>query len=86
MGWMDAAKQRLVKLHMGQIHTGLGAYNPNVKAPNGQFKGLSASQTIVWKNFSVMPELAVIRFAQGHTDLGSKRQHIRLGLDLVMAF
>lgn len=86
MGWMDAAKQRLIKLHMGQIHTALGAYNPSVKAPNGQFKGLSASQTIVWKNFSVMPELAVIRFAQGHTDLDSKRQHIRLGLDVVMTY
>jgi hypothetical protein len=86
MGWMDAAKQRLIKLHMGQIHTALGAYNPSVKAPNGQFKGLSASQTIVWKNFSVMPELAVIRFAQGHNDLDSKRQHVRLGLDVVMTY
>lgn len=86
MGWMDAAKQCLVKLHMGQIHTALGAYNPSVKSPNGQFRGLSASQTFGWKNVNVMPELAIYRLSKGHADLGNKRQHIRLGLDMRMTF
>lgn len=86
LGWMDAAKQRLLKLHVGKIHTGVGAYNPRWQAPTGDFWGFSAQQTAGWRNLQLTPELALIRFPQGHDERLGGRQVMRVGIDIRTAF
>lgn len=80
VGWMDAASQRLLKLHAGKVHTSLGAYDPGVNAPHGDLWGLSASQVVSWMGMQLTPEVAYTHLSEGEDQRANKRKNWRVGL------
>jgi hypothetical protein len=80
VGWMDAANQRLLKLHVGKIKTSLGSYDPRVTAPQGDMWSISASQVLSWKGMKFTPEMAYTHLSEGQDQRASKRQNLRLGM------
>jgi len=80
MGWMDAARQRMVKVHAGKVHTSLGAYDPRVSAPRGDLWGVNASQVFSWMGMRLTPELAYTELTDGQDQRANKRQNLRVGL------
>lgn len=84
LGWMDAAKQRRVKLHVGKVHTSLGAYDPGVDAPRGKLWGVGASQELSWLGMRLTPELAYTELSEGQDQRANKRKNLRVGLALAV--
>lgn len=80
LGWMDAARQRMVKLHAGKVHTSLGAYDPRVSAPRGDLWGVSASQVLSWKGMRLTPELAYTELSEGQDQRANQRKSLRVGM------
>ena len=80
VGWMDAARQRMVKVHAGKVNTSLGAYDPRVSAPRGDLWSLSASQVFSWMGMRLTPELAYTELSEGQDQRANKRQNLRVGL------
>ena len=80
VGWMDAARQRMVKVHAGKVHTSLGAYDPRVSAPRGDLWGVSASQVYAWMGMRLTPELAYTELSDGQDQRANKRQNLRVGM------
>ena len=80
LGWMDAERQRLLKLHTGKVHASVGAYAPGVNAPHGRLLGLAASQVFQWGPVRLTPELAWTRLSEGADQPASKRKDVRVGL------
>ncbi len=86
LGWMDAASMRAVKLHVGRIGLGLGAYAPLLNAPHGRMWGFSATQTVRWMGMTLTPELAYTHLAEGDDQGAGKRNNLRLGLMMAVPF
>ena len=84
LGWMDAAQQRMVKLHAGKVHTSLGAYDPGVNAPRGRLWGVGASQVLSWMGMRLTPELAYTELSEGQDLRANKRKNLRVGLALAV--
>jgi hypothetical protein len=80
VGWMDAANQRLLKLHVGNIKTSLGSYDPRVTAPQGDMWSISASQVLSWKGMKFTPEMAYTHLSEGDDQRANKRKNLRLGM------
>lgn len=80
LGWMDAQEQRQLKLHSGDVATSIGAYSPSLNAPHGRMWGVSASQTVSWKSWSITPELSYTRLAQGTDQGANRRSNLRAGV------
>jgi hypothetical protein len=81
---MDAAKQRMVKVHAGKVHTSLGAYDPGVNAPRGRLWGVGASQVLSWMGMRLTPELAYTELSEGQDQGANKRKNLRVGLALAV--
>ena len=86
VGWMDAERQAVVKLHKGRATSTVGAYDPSVAptglGPHGGMWGLSASRTWTDGRLHWTPELGYMHFSQGQ-DVGANRKNaLRLGLTL----
>lgn len=86
VGWMDAQAQRQVKLHLGRVGKGVGAYAPTLNAPHGRLWGLSASQTVRWMGMTLTPELAYTHLAEGEDQGANKRTNLRVGLLMAVPF
>jgi hypothetical protein len=87
LGWMDAANQRQLKVHVGRISASLGAYDPRVfNAPHGDVWGVSASQVFSWKGMRLTPELAYTELSQGQEQRANKLKNLRLGLQMDVPF
>lgn len=84
LGWMDAEQQRLLKLHVGKVHTSLGTYVPGVNAPHGRLVGVTGSQVFEWGRVRWTPELAWTHLSEGVDQAASKRHAVRLGLAMSM--
>ena len=84
LGWMDAERMRMARLHVGRIHTSLGAYDPGVNAPHGRLWGVSLQQTVRWMGMSLTPELAYTRLSDGEDERASKRSNLRVGVAMVV--
>ena len=80
LGWMDAQRQRMLKLHVGKIGYSVGAYDPRVDAPHGQLRGLSASQSLRWRGLTWVPELSWMHLDQGQDQRASKLNTVRVGV------
>ena len=86
VGWMDAANQRMLKLHVGKINTSLGAYDPRVTAPHGDMWGISASQVFLWKGMKLTPEMALTHLSEGNDQRANKRNNLRVGMVMAAPF
>jgi hypothetical protein len=86
LGWMDAQAQRQVKLHLGRVGLGVGAFAPTLNAPHGRMWGLSASQTMHWMGMTLTPELAYTHLAEGEDQGANKRTNLRVGLLMAVPF
>ena len=86
LGWMDAQTQRQLKLYLGRIGLGLGAYSPTANAPHGRMWGVSASQTLRWMGMTLTPELAYTHLAEGQDQAANKRSNLRVGLMMAVPF
>lgn len=82
VGWMDAEKQRMVKVHSGQVHWSLGAGYPGAQAPHGKLLGLSASQSVHWQRKVWVPEVSWISLSDGPETQANQRHSLRLTLTL----
>ena len=85
-GWMDAQQQQQLKLHLGRVGLGVGAFAPSVNAPHGRLWGLSASQTLRWQGMTLTPELAYTHLAQGEDQTANKRSNVRVGVVMAVPF
>lgn len=88
VGWLDAERQTMVKLHKGRATSTVGAYDPSVAptglGPHGGLWGVSAQRTWTDGHLSWTPELSYLHFEQGQ-DVGVNRKNsLRLGLTLAM--
>ena len=84
LGWMDAQNQRMVKLHVGKVLWSVGSGYPDVNAPHGNLKGMSASQTLKWQGLTWTPEISWVRLSKGMDVEASKRNNVRLGVTVLM--
>ncbi len=84
LGWMDADKMRMAKLHLGRIGLGLGAYAPNLNAPHGRMWGVSAQQSVRWMGMLLTPELAYTQLAEGADQQASLRKNLRVGMAMTV--
>jgi hypothetical protein len=74
LGWMDAARDSAVRLHLGRIGSGVGAFSPTTDDPStsGRLLGLSARQGFTWGRSQLSGQLDWMRvFAPNgpHSDL-----------------
>ena len=88
VGWMDAERQAMVKLHKGRATSTVGAYDPSVAptglGPHSGLWGLSAQRTWTDGRLHWTPEISYLHFEQGQ-DVGANRKNsLRLGLTLAM--
>lgn len=86
LGWMDAENLRVLKWHTGRIHTSLGAYDPRVAAPRGDFWAFSVTQTVAFKSFSLTPEWAYTRWSQAASAANTQGKNWRVGVMLDAPF
>ena len=86
LGWMDAQTQRQLKLYLGRIGLGLGAYSPTANAPHGRLWGVSASQTLRWMGMTLTPELSYTHLSEGQDQAVNKRSNLRVGLMMAVPF
>lgn len=82
LGWMDAARERTLKVHAGKVHTSLGAYDPRVSAPRGNLWSVSASQVFSWLSLRLSPELAYTELSAGPDQRANKRKNLRVGMSM----
>ncbi len=82
LGWMDAQRQRVVKLHSGDIHWSMGAGYPGVQAPHGKLVGIFASQAFHWQGQAWVPELSWTKLQNGPDSSVNQRNNLRLGVVL----
>ncbi len=82
LGWLDAQAQRQIKLHTGQIHYSVGAYQPGNKAPKGELLGISASESFRWGRYTLTPELEWLQLRAGSDQRANKTESLRLGIAL----
>jgi hypothetical protein len=84
LGWMDAEKMRLAKLHVGRIGLGLGAYAPSLNAPHGRVWGVSAQQSVRWMGMVLTPELAYTQLSEGVDQGANLRKNLRVGMAMAV--
>jgi len=84
LGWMDASSMRMVKLHVGRIGLGLGAYEPLLNAPHGRMWGVSAQQSMRWMGMLLTPELAYTQLSEGVDQQSSLRKNLRVGMAMAV--
>jgi hypothetical protein len=91
LGWLDAERQMMLKLHKGRALSTVGSYDPSVAptpvGPHGKLWGLSASRTLALsQRLTLTPELSYLHFDQGR-DVGAlQRSNLRVGLTAQMGF
>ena len=83
---MDAETERVVKFHFGRTLYSVGAYAPQVNAPNGNLRGLEVKQTWHWQGYRITPELSVLHLSQGQDQWANKRDNLRLGVQISRNF
>lgn len=92
VGWLDAEVSRLLKVYTGETSTALGSYNPNTNAtgnligPHGRLVGFGAQQSFKWNAWAIIPELAYIHLAEGHSIGVNKTNDIRGGVTFSTSF
>ena len=86
LGWMDAQRERMVKLHWGRTLYSAGAYSPNLNAPHGDLRGLSVRQSWQWQGYRISPELSVLRLKDGLDQGANRRQNTRIGIEVSRRF
>ena len=84
LGWFDAERNMMVKLHSGSIGLSLGAHDPDVNAPRGNLTGFSARRTFDMYRWHWTPELSVMQLSQGQDSRANKRTNTRLGVEVRM--
>ncbi len=86
LGWLDAEKERVVKLHWGRTFYSVGAYAPGLSAPNGSLQGASIRQSWQWQGYRITPEWSVLNFKQGQDQWANKRHNVRFGIEVSRRF
>ena len=82
LGWLDAQRNMLIKVHRGTVGLSVGAYDPDVNAPKGTLTGLSARRTFDMYRWRLTPELSIMQLSAGQ-DVGvNKRTNVRLGMEI----
>lgn len=82
LGWLDAHRNMLIKVHRGTVGLSVGAYDPDVNAPKGTLTGLSARRTFDMYRWRLTPELSIMQLSAGQ-DVGvNKRTNVRLGMEI----
>lgn len=82
LGWLDAHRNMLIKVHRGTVGLSVGAYDPDVNAPKGTLTGLSARRTFDMYRWWLTPELSIMQLSAGQ-DVGvNKRTNVRLGMEI----
>jgi hypothetical protein len=63
LGWMDAARDSALRLHLGRIGSGVGAFTPTTDDPSrsGRLLGLSARQGFTWGRSQLSGQLDWMR-------------------------
>lgn len=88
VGWMDAERQMMIKVHKGRANSTVGAYDPSVAStgvgPHGGLWGLSANRSWSRGNMVWTPELSYMYFDQGQDVGANRKNNLRLGLTLAM--
>ena len=84
LGWMDAQARRQVRVHSGNTVSGIGAYSPGVNPPRGDLLGVQASQSFVWQGMTITPEASWVRLDEGQDQRASKRENVRLGVNVAV--
>jgi hypothetical protein len=84
LGWMDADKMRMAKLHVGRMGLGLGAYAPSLNAPHGRMWGVSAQQSVRWMGMLLTPELAYTQLSEGVDQGANLRKNLRVGMAMAV--
>ena len=88
LGWLDAAANRVIKVHTGETSTSLGSYNPNTNAegnligPHGRLIGASIQQSFKWQRYTVTPEFSYTHLAQGVSVAANRTTNLQAGVSL----
>ena len=79
-GWLDAASQVSLRLHLGTIGTSIGAYDPGTNAPNGRMWGVSVARTFDYKRMKITTGLDYLHLGNGQDTGSNLRSSARVGL------
>ena len=87
LGWVDAQRERRLRLHWGYVAVSQGAYAPTlVDAPRGVLFGASVDQSVYWRGIKFTGEAAYTHLSEGHDIDFNRRRSARVGLTLAKSF